>query len=62
MDQFSARNAAAAGYSQNGNGNAMDLSNIEGLEQQTDGDGDESNPAAPVTRGDLLKLLNAMQQ
>jgi len=60
MDQFSARSAAAAAYQQGG-GNHMDLSeldlnSIEGLEPETD---DED---AAVTRGDLLKLLNAMKE
>ena len=63
MDQFSARSAAAAAYQQGGS-NHMDLSelglnSIEGLEPET---GDDDAAAAPITRGDLKKLLNAMQQ
>jgi len=54
---------AASGSNAHGAGHrdAMDLSGIEGLEQSTDGN-DADDAAAPITRGELRKMLNAMQQ
>jgi hypothetical protein len=63
LSQFAASSAPAGQSYGHGDGNAMDLSNIEGLEQT---DGGDDDAAAPVTRGELQKmqrqLLNAMQQ
>jgi len=56
--------AAAAGYSHgSGNGNAMDVSalGLHAMESDPPDDGDD-DAAAPVTRGELRELLNAMQQ
>lgn len=62
LGQYAASSAAAAAQS---HGDAMDLSNIEGLERQTDESSTEDS-AAPVTRAELQKmhqqLLAAMQQ
>lgn len=61
---YAASSATAAGMSNAhgaGHRDAMDLSGIEGLEQSTDGD-DADDAAAPITRGELRKMLNAMQQ
>ena len=55
---YAASSAAAAAHS---HGDAMDLSNIEGLEQQTD-ENSTGDPAAPVTRAELQAIRQLSQQ
>ena len=53
--------AVAASSSSSGAPMELDMLGIEGLEQET-GAGDADTAAAPVTRAELLQLLNAMRE